>query len=411
MNILLTNVGPQQDREYLHLINDFRVRHHIVEEMPYDRIEDYLRFDYASTLAAIDAIVCYAEMPPEREAYGVLVRADKLGEALEKLPDQCAMFDGRKWKSVPFIVITSTRFYFGPIHQLQRSRAKLVDPSPHNPDIVINAIRDEVDRYMHRILDDYNSMGIIVTFDRGHARIGPALHRKPTKEESDYYSPSADRRQNRRWLTVMRDDQGLRIDVELFQELIDRKATETQMQHFFEENPAFLMQARLGIPVPHIYYENPNRWSPDFALSPILGPGQDRSIEFLELKGPSERLVNSDRLHRGFSYKVHKAIDQVRDYARFMDHPDNIQQIVRQIGYVPSHSRVAVLIGRDPETDSGKDTYARRQSEVDVKVITYDQIFQTQVDQLSKIDLQKRFMNPSIILPQEGVDFTSFPGQ
>jgi hypothetical protein len=37
----------------------------------------------------------------------------------------------------------------------------------------------------------------------------------------------------------MRDNQGLRADIELFQELIDKNASETQMQHFFEEHPSF----------------------------------------------------------------------------------------------------------------------------------------------------------------------------
>jgi len=243
---------------------------------------------------------------------------------------------------------------------------------------------------------------ILVRFERGHAQIGPALRKTRPNVESDYYYASADRRKNTRWLTVMRDNQGLRVDVEIFQELLERNATETQMQHFFEEHPAFLMQARLGIPIAHPRYDEPKRWSPDFALSPILGPLDNAAIELLELKGPAERLLNRERIHRGFSTKVHKAVDQVRDYGRFMSHPQNLMRMVEQFGYLPTCSKLAVLIGRDPDGESAKETARQRQTELDVKVITYDELLQTQANQLDRIEMQGKYLGNSIILPAVG---------
>ena len=62
----------------------------------------------------------------------------------------------------------------------------------------------------------------------------------------------ADRRSNRGWVTVKRDDQGLRHDVDIFQYLLDTNAGETEMHRFFEQHPAFLMEALLGMPLsPH----------------------------------------------------------------------------------------------------------------------------------------------------------------
>ena len=80
---------------------------------------------------------------------------------------------------------------------------------------------------------------------------------------------------------MMRDNEGLRADVELFQQLLDMNVSETQMQRFFEEHPFFLMQARLGIQIPHPSYAT-KRCSPDFAFTSILGPRDISDIELLE---------------------------------------------------------------------------------------------------------------------------------
>lgn len=61
----------------------------------------------------------------------------------------------------------------------------------------------------------------------------------------------------------------------------------------------------------------PKNNKPDFAFSPILGPGLESSLELLELKGPTEKILNRGD-HRGFEAKVSYAINQARDYARYM---------------------------------------------------------------------------------------------
>ena len=81
--------------------------------------------------------------------------------------------------------------------------------------------------------------------------IGPAFKKKDPEMESAYYYAPADRRNHRGWVTVMRDNEAIAADVELFQRLLDMKVSEREMQRFFEENPFFLSQLRLGIQVPH----------------------------------------------------------------------------------------------------------------------------------------------------------------
>ena len=180
---------------------------------------------------------------------------------------------------------------------------------------------------------------------------------------------------------------------------LDSNVNETQVQHFFEEHPLFLMQSRLGIPIPHRLYSVPRHYAADFAVTPVLGPVDGNGVEMLELKGQQEQLVNTDKRHRGFSSKVHRAVDQVRDYSRYMKDSRNFESLIKQFGYLPTASILAVLIDREPQDHAGKETAELRRSELNAKVITYDEILQTQTNQLSRIDLQGKTLAGSLVLP------------
>jgi hypothetical protein len=246
-------------------------------------------------------------------------------------------------------------------------------------------VKAAVDDYIKRVLEDYRDLGLMITFEKDRARIGPALKKKDPMMESAYYYAPADRRNNRRFMTVMRDSDGLRADVELFQQLLDMKVGERQMQRFFEDNPFFLTQARLGIQIPHPSYVT-KRWSPDFAFTSILGPTDVNNIELLELKGPAETLLNSHKQHPSFTSKLASSIDQVRDYGEFLDHPENERKLLKQFGYIPTQSKLAVLIGRDTDRDDQRDIFQRRLKHVpDVEIITYDKILETQAAQMARI--------------------------
>lgn len=242
-----------------------------------------------------------------------------------------------------------------------------------------------VNEYQDRVIQDYEQLGIMVRFENGHGKIRPALQQKTRAVESEYYYSPADRRRARRWITIKRDDEGLRHDVEMFYQLIDSHATETQMQVFFEENPAFLMEALLGIPISHApNFRSPLNNKPDFALTPILGPYADQFVRLLELKGPAENILRRG-FHSGLSMKVYRAIEQVRDYETYLRDPANFEAIRRALGYLPDKSNLAVLIGREPTDPADAEVWLRRREQVDVKVISYDEILQTQASQIRPV--------------------------
>jgi hypothetical protein len=160
---------------------------------------------------------------------------------------------------------------------------------------------------------------------------------------------------------------------------------ERQMQCFFEENPFFLSQLRLGVQVPHPSYRT-HRWSPDFAFTSILGASDIEDIDLLELKGPAEELLNNHKHHPGFTSILQSAINQVRDYGEYINHPGNYRKIMRQFGYIPTTSKLAVVLGRDSDDKEKMEILDKRRQYVpDVEIITYDKILETQAHQLSPI--------------------------
>lgn len=371
--------------------SEWRSRHHLVAEMPMERVTNYLRFERSSSLALIDAIVCDANTPlitmnSGTDGRGIesnypLERALLFAEDVRSLPEQCAMRDGRKWRSIPFIIFPSVQFEM--VEWARDKTCANILPYIANRHwfVGLHHIEQIVNEYQDRVLDDYVSFGILIRFVNGHIQVLPALKKKHPNVQSEYYYSPTDRRE-KRWVTVRRDHQGLRHDMEIFQQLIDSNASEHRIQGFFEQHPAFLMQARNAIPIPHKpNFAEPANNKPDFAFSPILGPVDDTTIDILELKRPGERTLNKG-FHRGFAAKVCHAIDQLKDYARYLRNPANFERILRDLGYLPDSSKLAVLIGRHPRNEADKEVWLQRQNEIDVTIITYDEILQTQADQL-----------------------------
>jgi hypothetical protein len=67
VNILFTSVGNFLTVEAEVCLSEWRAKYHIVKQMPMERVTSYLRFDQASGLALVDAIVCMAD--PAQIAY------------------------------------------------------------------------------------------------------------------------------------------------------------------------------------------------------------------------------------------------------------------------------------------------------------------------------------------------------
>jgi hypothetical protein len=388
VNILFTAVGNFLTVEAQACLTEWRASYHAVEQMPMERVAAYLRLDRASTLALVDAIVCMADSdtvisegyrPPALDF--PLQKALALAGDVRGLPGACTMRDGRKWNSIPFVIFCG-RWDSGTVLARRQSDA-LVYPFP-GPLEALMTIQTVFDDYQDKVLADYESLGILVRVSEGRVQIGPALRLRKERAESAYYYAAGDRRRHTGLVTVKRDSEGLRRDVEMFQYLLERKSSESEMHRFFEEHPAILMQARMGIPISHApRFANPKDNTPDFAFSPILGPWDAKAIELMELKGPAEATLRKGP-HPGFTAKVMKAVDQIRDYARYLPNPDNLDAVLRALGYLPDYSKLAVLIGREPKSEEERAVWAQRQSELNVKVVTYDEILATQEAQLKK---------------------------
>ena len=386
MNLIFTTAENRLTFEGQDYLEAWRARFNIVESMVIHDVANYLYFAPAHRLALVDAIVCMADSEMIAFDSEMVPRyVDPLGEALclarkiRDLPDTCAMSDGRKWRTVPIIIFCNMYGYSSAAALMGiRCHVLRVTTAVH----ALISVRRIVDEYHDQVLEDYKSSGLLVRVEYGRFQVGPALQRKNPDCETEHYYPPADRRNNKGWLTVRRDGQGLRRDLELFESLLNRNAPETEMHKFFEEHPAILTEARLGIPISHRpNFSQPSRAKPDFIMSPILGPHDGRVAEILELKGPSES-IRTRGLHGGFSAKVHHAVDQVRDYDRYMGDPANVQEILRALGYIPKDSRLAVLIGRSSKNRADAEVLALRQRELDVKLVTYDEVFETQVNRV-----------------------------
>jgi hypothetical protein len=391
VNILYTATGEYDAEMVSRNLDYWRSRHHIVEFMDPFELPSYVRFHPRSSLALIDAIVCSADCGWNYISFDesgfprfAFEEAVWLSQWVQQSPESCAMRDGKKWRSIPFIIFRSVHD-----HEMALSiqdqigaHVEYVPPYWHvKPQMTLRKIEQIVDKFHQKVLADYRYCGIIVRIEGGRAQIGPALRKKEPTHESEFYYPSADKRAHGGWVTYMRDQQALRADVQMFQSLIDANANETEMHKFFEENPQILMQARSGIPISHQpRFLKPDGETPDFAITPVLGP-IDLEAEILELKGPAEKLLTGGR-HRGFAAKVKSAIDQVRDYERNMRDPANFGSIVDGIGYFPERRKLAVLIGLSPAASGDQEVRQRRQEEVDVSVITYDEILAVQQAQI-----------------------------
>jgi hypothetical protein len=335
-------------------------------------------------------IVCDADVEPDGvPSFFTLEKAIRMANEVADLPEYIAMRDGRKWKMIPFVIMGENRHYFAEISDLKGRHACIISPD-RSAEGILRKIQESVDNYQNRLLQEYDNRGMMVRIINGRTQISPAMKRKRKYEESEYHYVAADRRKlaRNRWLTVMRDNEGIRADVAMLEQLLDTKANEQEMQRFFEEHPSILMQARLGIPIAHPSYASPTPNTLDFAFTPILGAQDGDPVDLLELKGPDAPLLNNLRLHRGLSTALHRAMDQVRDYGRHLSNPMNAIRLIKKFGYLPSTPKLAVLIGRDRKDDAENELLKLRvEEQVDVKVITYDEILEGHAKQLGRIIL------------------------
>jgi hypothetical protein len=183
VNLLYTTAGNFQTLESQENIVVWRKQYHIIETMPMEQLTSYLRFDTSSSLALVDAIVCGADTDLiDFGAYGPrfnfpISRALKLAEDVRALPEICAMRDGHKWKSLPFVILYNVGNYELTPGEEVDTHAHLV--AQHHSDLTLRKIQTIVDEYQDRVLEDYRSVGIMIRFENGRAPQG-SHQKRPT---------------------------------------------------------------------------------------------------------------------------------------------------------------------------------------------------------------------------------------
>ncbi|MGB8522327.1 MAG: Shedu anti-phage system protein SduA domain-containing protein [Candidatus Acidiferrales bacterium] len=346
-------------------------------------LTSYLLLDLAAKHAMVDVIVFLPDEIMDDYAMQTLV----VVEDVRKLPESCCMRDGRKWKKIPCVALSESRFmpYW---HLLVEAGVSIVQYSTRfSFDPTAYQLQKVVDKYYEQVLADYRKVGILVDCEHGRCRVKWAYQKKDPFGEAEYYHSPADRRRLKDYVTVHRDKAGIAYEACLFEELInDPKTRERDLQRFFEQQPAFLKDAMQGVPISHSpRFVTPRDWTPDFVVPSVAATADSRRfVQLTELKGVHVPVL-SGAMHRGLSHDVVRAIDQVRDYERVLRerHPANMKRVLDTFGYMPENFKMAVIIGRAPATTSEREILERRMAYVpDVRIVPYDEILQTQHNQM-----------------------------
>ena len=291
------------------------------------------------------------------------------------------MQDGRKWKAIPIVIpLYVGTFVASDEHNVLASSENVFFVEPKDESEPFRTIRRAVRQYRRKVLDEFSNLGFLVSYDHGRYRIGPALRPKSNMEGLFYYGPSDQRTGGRKYYTVDRDLCGIQHEVELFEALINRSETgEPELQRFLEDNPHFLGDIRMSLPLSQVHLESHSGklLVPDFIVKPIVAIQRDSNWQVLDLKKPSAKLLAGPTRHTRLSHEVMQAICQLRNYGDYFRNHENTQRVEQLLGHCLKYPRLAVLIGRLHGCDV--EALEKAQSrEPDVRIVTYDEILERQ---------------------------------
>ena len=298
---------------------------------------------------------------------------------IRALPSNVAMFDGKKWCSIPVIILASS--YRSDVTVDLAEDAQDLDQekevvSPYDGNHYgADVIKARIEDYRQSVLSDLDNLGFIVHYDRGRYIVGPALKSREELESRYYFGP-ADKRDG--LLTVHRDNFGIQHEVEKFEALINRPdVNEHELQQFFEEHPHFLSQDHTPLPHVRLPKGDGTVLIPDFILKPIVAQQRDSRWEVLDLKLPQVKLLAGKGARARLSSKVADAIRQLRDYKEHFEDPKRAHEVTAVLGHALKRPKLGVLIGRLGNVDT--EALEREQQYLpNVRIVTYDEILELQ---------------------------------
>lgn len=267
--------------------------------------------------------------------------------------DDIAMGDGRKWKSIPCIILGSKDDFSK--YDLLGSRYQALDFEAielEQVDKSIDPIVEVVKKYRQKILDDFDNLGFIVSYESGRYRLGPALSSRNNVESAYYHGP-ADSRGNDRIVTIDRDNLDIQVETEKFEFLINKPdVSEEEIHAFLEEHPHFISRAENLLSKPRFSDSAQKLLIPDFIAKPLVAEQRDDRWKILELKRPQVPILVGKENRRWLSSEVMKAIRQLKDYRDYFLNPQNKSEIKRVLGHELRYPKLGVLIGRLPKGET-----------------------------------------------------------
>jgi hypothetical protein len=365
-------------------VDELRKRSCALDLLPTQRLLELLQQDLYPLLA--DAIVCFIDIeawelgsPPD---LNLETAGERFAREVRRLQGSCAMLDGRIWRAIPIVLVlsgTGVALSKERIGLLASSESVVFVEALQDFEPTFRAINTAVGDYRQRLLAEFSNRGYVISYRDGRYRVALAMN--PTGDvEGFLYDPHRDQRNLRgRFFTVDRDPNGVQYEIGQFEALINRQETnESELQKFFEENPHFLADARISMPLPHVRLESHrgNLLVPDFVIKPIVAYQRDSNWQVLDLKKPRARLLAGSR-HVRLSHEVTQAITQLRNYGDYFKNPENTKRVSAALGHGLRYPSLAVLIGRLRESEV-EELEKAQSRESDVRIVTYDEILQRQ---------------------------------
>jgi hypothetical protein len=256
---------------------------YLIDFIPLDVLVTQLKNSAKSNFAA-DAIIFVIAEPQMQEETRILSpstefeNVSKVVIEIRGLESFQAMSDGRKWNSIPIVVLASNLSE----NFVNWKPFNVIVTEIEHPASDLTLIENAVSEYRNRLLAELDNLGLLVSYENGRYRVGPALTPRDRSVEGFLYYGRADQREGRRgkYYTVDRDEFGIQYEIEQFESLINNPDVgELQLQRFFVENPHFLAAARLlqAIPLPHVRLADARGkiLIPDFVLKPIVAAQRD----------------------------------------------------------------------------------------------------------------------------------------
>ena len=162
------NVIILGDLRLLPLREILRRRGCLVSEIHYSAFLRTLSLDVGMVS---DVVICFP-LPDAHYRTGYLSysKAKELKSQMLALSDDICMPDGRKWRAIPFLTLSSEREMGSVFLDARNSSAEV--QSFFDDEEAFRLIKTAVDAYRKKVIDGFDDLGFLVKYENGRFRLG-----------------------------------------------------------------------------------------------------------------------------------------------------------------------------------------------------------------------------------------------